>query len=66
MTWPARPSITWAAVLDHFNTVYASATDRPAPQALEHAVMQVARQATGAAIFTLAVTHRTREAAALS
>jgi hypothetical protein len=54
-------------VLNNFNTVYTGQRDGQAStQALEQAVMQVARQATGAAIFTLAVTHRIREAAALS
>jgi hypothetical protein len=51
-------------VLNNFNTVYSDG--QASTQALEQAVMQVARQATGAAIFTLAVTHRIREAAALS
>jgi hypothetical protein len=54
-------------VLDNFTTVYRDQRDGQAStQALEQAVMQVARQATGAAIFTLAVTSRTREAAALN
>jgi hypothetical protein len=51
-------------VLDHFNTVYRDG--QASTEALEQAVMQVARQATGAAIFTLAVTNRTREASALN
>jgi hypothetical protein len=51
-------------ILNNFNTVYRDG--QASTQALEQAVMQVARQATGAAIFTLAVTHRIREAAALS
>jgi hypothetical protein len=51
-------------VLNLFNTVYRDG--RSSTEALEQAVMQVARQATGAAIFTLAVADRTREAAALS
>jgi hypothetical protein len=51
-------------LLDHFNTIYCDG--QASTQALEQAVMQVARQATGAAIFTLAVARRTREAAALN
>ena len=51
-------------VLAQFNTVYHDG--QASTEALEQAVMQVARQATGAAIFTLAVTHRIREAATLN
>jgi hypothetical protein len=53
-----------ACVLNNFNTVCRDG--QASTEALEQAVMQVARQATGAAIFTLAVTNRIREAAALS
>ena len=54
-------------LLAQFTTVYHDLCDGQAStEALEQAVMQVARQATGAAIFTLAVTNRTREAAALN
>jgi len=54
-------------VLNTFNEVYRDQHEGQAStEALEHAVMQVARQATGAAIFTLAVANRIREAAALS
>jgi hypothetical protein len=64
----ARDSIDHlGCVLNHFNTVCRDLCDGQAStQALEHAVMQVARQATGAAIFTLTVANRTREAAALN
>jgi len=51
-------------VLAQFNTIYHDG--QASTETLEQAVMQVARQATGAAIFTLAVTNRTREAAALN
>jgi hypothetical protein len=51
-------------VLNNFNEVYRD--EQASTQALEQAVMRVARQATGAAIFTLAVASRIREAAALS
>jgi hypothetical protein len=51
-------------LLAHFNTVCRD--EQASTEALEQAVMQVARQAAGAAIFTLAVASRTREAAALS
>jgi hypothetical protein len=54
-------------LLAQFTTVYRYLCDGQAStEALEQAVMQVARQATGAAIFTLAVAYRIREAAALS
>lgn len=54
-------------VLNNFNEVYRDQYDGQAStQALEQAVMEVARQATGAAIFTLSVANRTREAAALN
>jgi hypothetical protein len=64
----ARDSIDHlGCVLNHFNTVYNDLCDGQAStEALEQAVMQVARQATGAAIFTLTVTNRTREAATLN
>ncbi len=64
----ARDSIAHlGCVLNTFNQVHRDQRDGQASaEALADAVGDVARQATAAAIYTLAVTHRTRQAAALS
>ena len=64
----ARDSIDHlGCVLNDFNQVHRDQQAGTASaEALADAVGDVARQATAAAIYTLAVTHRTRQAAALS
>jgi hypothetical protein len=51
-------------ILNDFNDIYFN--EQRSEDALAAAVLEVARQATAAAIFTLAVIHRTRQEAALN
>ncbi len=51
-------------ILNDFNQTYLD--EQRADDALAAAVMEVARQATAAAIFTLGATQRTRQEAALN
>jgi hypothetical protein len=51
-------------ILNDFNDIYCD--EQRSDDALATAVLEVARQATAAAIFTLGATHRTRQEAALN
>jgi hypothetical protein len=51
-------------ILNDFNDIYCD--EQRSDDALAAAVLEVARQATAAAIFTLGVIHRTRQEAALN